>query len=338
MDIRLICCLLCLLQTLHVSSFGVDTIEGDGADILKRQKRVIGGTTARKGIFPWAVSIQAKRYRGFSSLFRSNERHSCGAALIEPRWVVTAAHCLYSEDRNKQLVSYLDPKMWHVRLASQKLKPGVFEHISGWFRRGYNAIFGGVKLQAYYHVDQIFHHPKYRSGILEYDIALFRLKEEPVLRHIKNLSPIELPGREELAEDWPRAGQTCTAVGWGCSFKDGPPTMLSQSIDLPVLTPGACRKIYTAYINLTDSHEFCAGYDSKGKGICSGDSGGPLVCQAWDGRNKLAGIVSATHSKYPAEYPAIFTRVAYFSEWIREVIKKNPPKNDGGISFLRQHN
>ncbi|KAF5398806.1 hypothetical protein PHET_07530 [Paragonimus heterotremus] len=61
---------------------------------------------------------------------------------------------------------------------------------------------------------------------------------------------------------------TCTAVGWGCSFADGPPTMKSQAIELPVLSPQVCQKMYSAYINLTTSHEFCAGYYNGNKGIC----------------------------------------------------------------------
>ncbi|KAF7260029.1 hypothetical protein EG68_02550 [Paragonimus skrjabini miyazakii] len=58
----------------------------------------------------------------------------------------------------------------------------------------------------------------------------------------------------------------------------------------------------------------------------AGDSGGPLVCQEEDGQLKLAGIVSATHSNQPADYPAIFTRVSYFTEWIEAVMEKHPPK------------
>lgn len=310
----------------------------EGSRPLRRVKRIIGGHPVLKGAYPWAVSIQARRYHGLNAVFRPNNEHYCGAALIKPDWIVTAAHCLYTEDDNGNLESYLDPKMWHVRLASDKLQPGVFERVKGLFRRAFNAIFGYVKLQPYYHVKKIFHHPNYRPGDLEYDIALFQLKEEPVLRKIAGLGLVELPD-PMWGDRWPAAGQTCIAVGWGCSFAEGPPSMKGQFIELPVLSPSVCRRMYSAYINLTTTHEFCAGYHNGNKGICPGDSGGPLVCQAIDGEMKLAGVVSATHSKQPADFPAIFTRVSYFTDWINSVIENNPHEEQSNLfSFLHLHN
>ncbi|CAH8622745.1 unnamed protein product [Dicrocoelium dendriticum] len=225
----------------------------DGPDRLYRFKRIIGGSPVRKGTYPWAVSVQAKRHSGLGALLRPNNEHYCG-------------------------------------------------------------------------------------GNLEYDIALFQLKEAPVLRKINDLAPLRLPD-SRAGEKWPAAGQTCIAVGWGCSFAEGPPTMKIQAIELPVLPPNVCRKMYSAYINLTTSHEFCAGYHKGNRGICPGDSGGPLACPAEDGSLQLAGIVSATHAKQPADYPAVFTRVSYFSDWISQVIKMNPPKIERNIfSFIHVKN
>lgn len=48
--------------------------------------RIVGGTEAVPHSFPWLVSIQ---YSG---------KHICGGALIHPKFILTAAHCVYRYD------------------------------------------------------------------------------------------------------------------------------------------------------------------------------------------------------------------------------------------------
>ncbi|XP_064262536.1 serine protease 27-like [Passer domesticus] len=49
-------------------------------------RRVVGGSGAQEGQWPWTVSVA---FRG---------RHVCGGALIAPAWVLTAAHCFPPEN------------------------------------------------------------------------------------------------------------------------------------------------------------------------------------------------------------------------------------------------
>lgn len=54
----------------------------DCGEPLLQAGRVIAGTTAKKGAWPWQV------------LLKYNNRGLCGGSLISKEWVVTAAHCV----------------------------------------------------------------------------------------------------------------------------------------------------------------------------------------------------------------------------------------------------
>ncbi|VDP56446.1 unnamed protein product [Schistosoma margrebowiei] len=71
---------------------------------LNRFKRIIGGQSVPRGTYPWAASIQAKRHTLWSTLVTGSEQHYCGAALIKPDWIITAAHCLYDSGEDDEII------------------------------------------------------------------------------------------------------------------------------------------------------------------------------------------------------------------------------------------
>jgi transmembrane protease serine 9 len=66
-----------------------DRINGRGLT-LAAEPRIIGGTPAPLGAYPWQISIGIK---GIASL----EGHFCGGSIVAPQWVLTAAHCVYGQ-------------------------------------------------------------------------------------------------------------------------------------------------------------------------------------------------------------------------------------------------
>uniref|UniRef100_A0A3Q2DX71 Peptidase S1 domain-containing protein n=1 Tax=Cyprinodon variegatus TaxID=28743 RepID=A0A3Q2DX71_CYPVA len=73
----------------------------------------------------------------------------------------------------------------------------------------------------------------------------------------------------------------------------------------------------------------CAGFREGGKGPCFGDSGGPLVSKQ-DDRWIQAGIVSFSVGCAKPYFPAVYTRVSQYNNWINSHITRNRP---GFINF-----
>lgn len=58
--------------------------------------RIIGGSTAKPGQFPYQISLRGRREVNGTVVFR----HRCGGSILSDRWVITAAHCTQREFTN----------------------------------------------------------------------------------------------------------------------------------------------------------------------------------------------------------------------------------------------
>ena len=68
-----------------------------GCGLRSPSSRVVGGSNARQGSWPWQVELLQLKDTTFS--------HKCGGTLICNQWVVTAAHCVFmSPDASKYKV------------------------------------------------------------------------------------------------------------------------------------------------------------------------------------------------------------------------------------------
>ncbi|NWT16889.1 ACRO protein, partial [Vireo altiloquus] len=105
--------------------------------------RIVGGTGALPGAWPWIVSLQHP--------WLSELGHFCGGSLINTQWVLTAAHC-FDQISNVSM-------MYVLIGGTQLTQPGP-----------------GAQMRS---VRQVLYHPYYNPDDMSYDIAVLEL-DHPV--------------------------------------------------------------------------------------------------------------------------------------------------------------
>ncbi|KAK3094885.1 hypothetical protein FSP39_007479 [Pinctada imbricata] len=281
---------------------------------LARAARIIGGTTANEGEWPWLVNLRGKivtRTTFFGLIPTAHKHLFCGGSVISDRWILTAAHCF--DDRQVKKKTHIYSRNWEAKMASVNLRDGIVDrlrHLAG-------TIFNRRDWRTWeIDVERIVIHPGYsgRNG-WSHDIALVKLKRSvPSGQDFSRIRRVKLPATNDTS--FPAIGSTCKMKGWGCTSGGGSIAESARSVDLPIFSPRRCRNIFAA---TGMANRICAGYMYSGRGICAGDSGGPLTCQNDIGEWVQVGVASFASRDTPGRYPAVFTRVSSYLEWIKRV-------------------
>ncbi|WP_275895852.1 S1 family peptidase [Austwickia chelonae] len=234
--------------------------------------KIIGGSAASKGEFPFMVSLQDK------------SGHFCGGSLYRSAMVLTAAHCVESivADSEDRGIPVSEVKVVVGRTSHSDTTEGVERKI---------------KLREVTKEPRITIHPNYKLET-GFDLAIVHLDKA-----VTGIKPVRIPTRGTDSLIAP--GSEATVIGWGNTdtLNENFPDRLRR-VDVPVISHEECLANDPRDINI--NVEICAG--RKGKDSCQGDSGGPLLRKV-PGRDEYIqiGVVSRGAGCAAQGGPGVYT-------------------------------
>ncbi|KAF7668839.1 hypothetical protein LDENG_00279660 [Lucifuga dentata] len=184
----------------------------DGSDEMRcgcgtrprKRAKIVGGSDAGLGSWPWQVSLQMDRYG-----------HVCGATLVSNRWIISAAHCFQDSDA----IKYSDVRSWRAYMGMRVMITGN----------------NGASTRT---IRRILLHPQYDQYTSDYDIALLELSAPVFFNDL--VQPVCVPAPSHTFS----TGTSCFVTGWGVLMEDGELASRLQEASVKIINRNTCNKLY----------------------------------------------------------------------------------------------
>ncbi|KAK5970346.1 Transmembrane protease serine 11F [Trichostrongylus colubriformis] len=250
--------------------------------------RVIGGSVASIGDYPWQAAVV---FYG-----ASGEGMICGATVVDEYWVLTAAHCIMKKPEKGFILTGLrslhDPQHTH-HVDKAVIHPGFDE----------NTIIDDIALV------------KSESSLLKAGVSSVCLTRND--SHLLSSDTALITGFGLHI-----VRQSAFDLTMGVSD-----VILTTILPIiPQQECRKEWSFLTANVVLISDRQVCAG--SKLHGSAPGDSGGPLLVKDRLGRMVQVGITSFGAGGFQGlldqgTYPGVYTRVSPYINWMERVISSD---------------
>ncbi len=178
--------------------------DGSGGEPSPGPSRIIGGTPAERGEFPFQVALL------FAAIPANENAFTCGGTFIASRWVLTAAHCV------------VDIQTGGLR------SPSTFQVLVG----THDLTSGGERIP----VKTIRVFPNFDAdSFAGQDIALLELDREFMIPR----TVLQTPERPAFS----RPGTVATAIGWGRTTWRGSISTTLRQVEMEIISNDECRRM-----------------------------------------------------------------------------------------------
>jgi len=241
---------------------------------------IVNGQKANPGEFPWMASIQSQ----------GSNWHGCGASIIAPGWILTAAHCVINQQTGQVL-------------------PTKYEIVVGLHDRR------DTRNARRHPVSKVIVHPKigregWNVANADVDIALMKLA-----------TPIALGGHIQAAA-LPEANAPVSGIGvfsgWGGTKAEEAHEL--RKFSAPIKNYPECvrqRSIYQGQTNM-----FCTDYSTTYHWY--GDSGSPMVSLNGGKATQIGICAYWGPDLSPQGASSTYVQVSKYIGWIQETMRNNP--------------